>query len=139
MSFRVPAMPLAVNIWRVGNNVANPPDVVTVCNLSPGKRTMTAFASLEGGNFSQPTLLMQALLPKGTDVRPAAGTPGSDQGDILEIPAATGRFYTAVGVDDVGRGFSNEYRLAEIAPMDNIWRTAFGNPNACPPWPMPIP
>lgn len=44
---------------------------------------------------------------------------------IVEVPQGTGRYYMVVWVDDVGKGFVNEYRQAQIQKMR--------------PWPIPIP
>jgi hypothetical protein len=103
MAFTVPAMPLAVNIWRHGTGVTNPPDVVTVGNLTPGTR--------DAHTETTPPALMFLLLPARTDIR-ALLSAGSQ--DFVEVPAGTGRHYIVFFVDDVARGFANEYRRAEL-------------------------
>jgi hypothetical protein len=51
-------------------------------------------------------------LPKLTDVR---GTNGFGGGaDIVEVPSLSGRFYQVRAVEDIGKGFDNEYRQALI-------------------------
>jgi hypothetical protein len=69
----------------------------------------------------------QLLLPAGTDIRDWACWDGlaMDQPDVVEAPRGTGRYYTVIQVDDVAKGFPNEYRVAFIA------KGAY--------WPIPIP
>lgn len=54
-------------------------------------------------------MLMELLLPAGTDVRAPwnAGKP-----DLVECPAGSGRFYAVAWVDDIGKNFPNEHRIA---------------------------
>jgi hypothetical protein len=61
---------------------------------------------------------MSLLLPKGTDIR---GPQDSVAADNVEVPAFSGRWYRVVAVDDVGKGFSNEYRNAAIFAVDRLW------------------
>jgi hypothetical protein len=142
MPYVVPAMPLAVNIW-IANNVANPPDVVTVGNLSPGKRgnvnasPVTTNATL-GATVGQ-GLYMELLCPKLTDIR---GCQNAGLECVVECPASSGRFYLVIWVDDVGKGFANEHRLAIMVQCNELMVAAttfisiFGN---VPPWPSPLP
>lgn len=113
MAFRVPNFNLVVNIWR-RNGVAGVyalPDVVTAGNLSHGRRVMvSAFA----GNSP-----MELLLPKLTDIRAVWNAVVYD---VVEVPAGSQRFYQVTHVDDVAKGFANEYRLATIVYEPN------GNP-----------
>jgi hypothetical protein len=67
---------------------------------------------------------MFLLLPPGTDIR--SGVLGT--ADDVEVPAGSGRFYEVEFVDDVGKGFANEYRVALL-----IQTTAWGA------WPLPYP
>jgi hypothetical protein len=53
----------------------------------------------------------EVLLPSRTDVRDQLTSGGTD---VIECPAGTGRYYTVGLVDDVARGFDNEYRLAYV-------------------------
>jgi hypothetical protein len=41
--------------------------------------------------------------------------------DTVEVPAGSGRYYAILAVDDVARGFENEYRLALAEPAYNLW------------------
>lgn len=65
---------------------------------------------------------MFLLLPKGTDIR---STVCGVAPDVVEVPAGTGRYYSVEMVDDVARGFANEYRFAMVLQLKN--------------WPAPIP
>ena len=65
---------------------------------------------------------MWLLVPTGTDIRDFK-TGGS--GDTVEVGAGTGRFYVVCWVDDIGGGFANEHRFAELV--------------AVAPWPVPYP
>jgi len=73
------------------------------------------------------------LVPAGTDLRDSGCT---GLADLVELPATSGRWYYVAYVDDVAKGFANEYRqgiLVKVvaggaAPLAN-----FVN------WPTPIP
>src|ERR1700687_3457715 len=113
MPFRVPTFNLAVNIWRSTNSVYAAPDVQTNGNLSPAGKGYPVRAI--GMLASTPSNYMLLRLPAGTDIRPTAN---SVAGDTVECPAGSKRFYTVTGVDDVARGFPNQYRFAEaFAPQ----------------------
>lgn len=108
MAFKTPTMNLAVNIWH-GNTIppTGPPDVVTVGNLRPLYTGNVVVQMLAASVRYCSTL----ALPKGTDVRPRGGlTDGFHVQDKLEVPAGSGRYYACEEVEDVGRGFPNEYR-----------------------------
>jgi hypothetical protein len=79
------------------------------CNLALGRRIQQAgndyTNQLYGG--AAPSL----LLPPGTDIRDDSCVSGRD---VVEVPAASGRWYFVSLVDDVGKGFPNEYRIASI-------------------------
>lgn len=112
MPYIVPQMPLTVFIWR-GPPAYPPvglPVVVTVCNLTPGRRVMLP--------SQVPASVMEALLPALTDVRAADPLTGND---VVEIPATSGRYYKVVGVDDIGKGFPNEHRIAWIEAHPIAW------------------
>jgi len=121
MSFNVPHFNLTCNVWRSGNPPPGVPDITPDCNLMFGRKV----SSYQGVISVPNEPLMSLLLPVGTDIRgPQCAAP-----DVaVEVPAGSGRFYTIVGVDDSGKGFSNESRVAILA-----WTSAFGF------WPSPIP
>jgi hypothetical protein len=51
------------------------------------------------------------------DVR--AAHPGA-RADVVEVPAFSLRFYLVASVDDVAKGFDNEYRAAAIQSLESI-------------------
>jgi len=121
VAYVIPEMPLEYNLWRSGNAPPAAPDVTRFCNLAMGRRV-----SSYQGVISFPTEpIMSLLVLAGEDIRgPQCGAPDV----VIEVPANTGRFYQILGVDDIGKGFLNEHRVALLS-----WTTAFG------PWPSPIP
>jgi len=81
------------------------------CNLAWGKRCQVGpqFDAAADQLTGQPQMVL--LLPAGTDVRSKII---SGQGDIVEVPASSGRWYGVFGVDDLGKGFPNEHRGAYV-------------------------
>jgi len=121
--FTTPTFNLPVNIWRYQfPPPAGLPDVVTVANLQSFKRTQNW---LPDSTFLPSVYCSMAylLLPAGTDVQSTAENPLG--GDTVECPAGSGRFYGVWHVDDVAKGFANEYRVAVLQKY--------------PGWPVPIP
>jgi hypothetical protein len=127
MAFILPTFNLTVNIWRRTNPVGNPPDVVVLGNLTHGKRVSQINYIL--GNPVIACFEMYLLLPKLTDIRGQFN--GTFTGDVVECPGGTLRYYDAVFVDDVAKGFPNEHRLAVI--------TQHHGSGLVPNWPLPIP
>lgn len=73
------------------------------------------------------------LLPPLTDIRDASCNGFSD---VVEVPSASGRWYVVMYVDDVAKGFANEYRTANLVKMGpDAIPTAVNFPY----WPTPIP
>lgn len=101
------------------------------CNLALGRRVQQQ--GNDYANLSYGPAAPNLLLPLGTDVRDGANASGQD---IVECPAGTGRWYQVTAVDDVGKGFSNEYRLAALCKI-----SAFLDPTKYSGlfWPTPIP
>lgn len=112
-SHKAPKLPLMCNIWRGNNGPPAAPLLTPSCQLLWGA-THTYVAVVPA--TVNTTLLRSLYLPMGTDIRP---TQVPNAGDIVEVPAASGRFYTCVAVDDVAKGFANEFRLALIQPQGN--------------------
>jgi hypothetical protein len=54
---------------------------------------------------------MKMRVPAGTDLR---GNLSTTQRDLVEVPAGSGRYYEVWVVDDVAKGFFNEYRQGLI-------------------------
>lgn len=118
MSFTVPTFNIMCNIYRQAALPPNPPAVVVACNLAWGRRVHQT-------NSGFTVAVMELLLPAHTDIR---GHMWAGPADVVEVPAGTGRWYGVAAVDDAGRGFTNEHRIALIA------QTA-----AIVPWPAPYP
>jgi hypothetical protein len=131
MAFSVPVFPLVCDVYR-GPWVSRALAFSTPANLAFGRRV--GFAETELIPQLQPLVnIYQLLLPAVTDVRDFSNaiTP-----DVVEVPAGSGRWYGVGSVDDVGKGFSNEYRLVIIT---KIYEQL--DPAAYPGlfWPVPIP
>lgn len=107
MSFSVPTFNLTVNIWRNGLGPPLAPSVVSVANLCMGRRVQPAGGSGSAGFDCNMTL----LLPPGTDIRDGIRSAAAD---LVEAPAGSLRFYSVDWVDDAGKGFPNEHRVAFI-------------------------
>jgi hypothetical protein len=98
------------------------PRLVVGANLQQGRSSrFYIFNSVEGATFDGVTTPW-ILVPKLTDVR-AANLGGA--ADMLELPLGSGRWYYALAVDDIGKGFGNEHRFVIAAQLG--------------PWPVPIP
>jgi hypothetical protein len=121
--FTLPTFNLTCNIWNGTNPLSQPPDVISVCNLAFGRRTAAKDESDTGGISSG--YYMYLLLPAGTDIR-AEGVGLTSS--AVECPAASGRYYHTYWVDDSGKGFPNEHRVAVLVQTVN-----YGV------WPSPIP
>lgn len=67
-------------------------------------------------------MTMNLLLPKGVDVR---GPQDTVSFDMAEVPAGSGRWYRVVGVDDVGKGFTNEHRTASLYALGGSWTAPY--------------
>lgn len=75
----------------------------------------------------------QLLLPALTDVRDFSCLSGND---VVEVPAGSGRWYQVMSVDDAGKGFSNEHRIAWICKISDR-SNSVDFPGLY--WPTPIP
>lgn len=108
------------------------------CNLAMGKRVyannVLADFTVIGTPYAfglSPVLLVPAL----SDLRShMQGVPP----DLVQVPAGSGRWYEVRDVEDVGKGFPNEYRAALLAKayevpgvQDPIYEGLF--------WPIPMP
>lgn len=120
--YNVPTFNLTCNIWRNAAFGGPPTYAAVPCNLAMGRRVRLPQVFLPPDPTDSFAPVMQLLLPARTDVQDSASAVDAD---IVEVPAGTGRYYVVNDVDDVGRGFANEYRLAGLLKM--------------PPWPAPIP
>lgn len=119
MAFRLPTFNLAVSIWHEGSNTDDPPDVECMGNLAYGKRVNTI---TDGGTgFYHQSQGVYLLVPAGTDVRDNIRSAAQD---VVEVPASSGRFYRVLYVEDAGKGFPNEHRVATLFP-DGGWPTPY--------------
>ena len=79
------------------------------CALQFGRKSQGAIGSIfETGPAY---VSMYLLLPPLTDIR---GVQVSVVWDWVECPAGSGRFYAVSYVDDIGKGYPNEHRCAEV-------------------------
>lgn len=134
MAYRLPSFNLPSAIWRHTSPVAAAPDVLAPCNLSLGRRV----TMIDGTNGDW-SLQADFLLPKLTDVRPDVTNVFPTRADCIEVPRGSGRYYVVLTVDDVAKGFANEYRLATGVQVNNTVLARIGNPWAAPLWPFPFP
>lgn len=123
MSFALPSFPLLCNIStcdvpNVPGVPHNPPRLMAVpCNLAWGRRSN----SMSTGGTNVAGVIVSAtdlLLPPRTDVR---GPQDTISADMIECPRGSGRWYFVTAVDDVGKGFPNEYRIAVIIALAGSW------------------
>lgn len=106
MAYKTPTFNLTANYWHAGGPPYPPPGqpLGTPCQL---RMYRTAFMMTANTLGSPSTIAV--LVPKGTDVRSAKISGGA--ADTFEIPAGSRRFYAVLAVDDVAKGFLNEYRM----------------------------
>lgn len=120
MAYTLPTFNLIVNLWHGGAVPPAPPDVVTVGNLTPGRRNITPYYLVPVGADAPANMWL--LLPRGTDVRDGKAVSGAD---LAEVPAGSGRYYNVDFVDDLASGFANEHRFCQLRGIG--------------PWPVPFP
>jgi hypothetical protein len=134
MAFSVPTFNLPVNVFDGDIFPVVTPRLVTVGNLAMGRRQNWPNSSDQFigtvTSGQQPIL----LLPSGTDVRDAST---GRQPDFIECPAGSGRFYQIGSVEDTGKGFPNEYRVATIFKIFQSSQGTGSFPGLF--WPTPIP
>jgi hypothetical protein len=120
MAFSLPVFNLTCNI-STGTHPGGIPRGTSPCNLAFGRRIFTP-ATTQGWPVTAAGFFMQLLLPALTDIRSlhSAGT-----ADSVEVPAGTGRWYDVIAVEDAGKGFANEHRVAWLLPLTG--------------WPVPMP
>lgn len=134
MAFTIPTFNLTASIWRIAGNgkAYATPDVSTLCNLSPGRRSMlgqiSVLSAVDEG------VVMELLCPALTDIR--ADWNAIDR-DLVEVPAGSHRFYLVIWVDDVAKGFPNEYRLAFLQYVRTGSASGFTGGHIAAPVPLP--
>jgi hypothetical protein len=95
----LPDFNLTCNMWRPPAIVTDPPTDIFNCQLYVAPKGFLDITP------SQPTLWVPPIwlrLPPLTDLRP---------GDEVECPAGSGRTYVTRWVEDLHKGFPNEYRV----------------------------
>jgi hypothetical protein len=110
MPFTVPVFNLNINIWHAGFGPPGPPSVAVLGNLQWGRKRGVVVG---WGGTTGPQHTMWLLLPALTDIRGDFEN-APLQGDLVEAPAGSGKYYVTRYVDDVAKGFANEYRCAII-------------------------
>jgi hypothetical protein len=124
MAYRLPTFNLTCNIWTGNGPILYPTipaghhRLAVSCQLTYGRRvTSTTPGPPEvGPNATEMQMCLQ--VPKLTDIRGPQDVGGPD---IVEVPAGSSRWYTVLGVDDIGKGFANEHRTAVIGAIPNTW------------------
>lgn len=114
MAYRPPVLNLACNIytgpWHTrALRIADEP-----CNLALGKGVRLASADGFSNDFA---FLMTLYLGAGVDVRSSMN--GYIE-DLVECPAGSSRWYQVIAVDDSGKGFPNESRVALLHPISEV-------------------
>lgn len=130
MAYSLPTFNLNVDIYSVVAGL-KAYRLTSVCNLAMGKRVSQV---LSGGMESSSGygITPQLLLPALTDIRDVfCGV----EPDVVECPAGSGRWYGVTLVDDIGKGFPNEHRVATLAKVAVYFEVGVDVPN----WPIPIP
>lgn len=115
MGYSVPRMDLTARVWTFGSGPPALPRLSTPCQLR-GVSSTVAVAFNPSFGFTMPMLL---CVPEGTDLRDASTLSGKD---LIEVPAGSGRTYQVQYVDDIAKGFSNEWRFAIITKV-GLWPT----------------
>lgn len=130
-NYVIPVFNVNVAFWRFGTSIANPPDVLALGNLSPGK----IVSGDKGSDASPIGQSMWLRLPKGTDAQDLKNGVGPD---TCECPYTSGRFYVVEIVDDIGGGFANEHRFAVLGGV-GTWPTPFPTVGGFTPIVPPVP
>ena len=121
MAYRLPNFNIQCRVNRFvagpyppGGPVAG--SVASVCQLAtshyPGQVFPTGFIGSK----------VLIKLPKLTDIRTTG--PGPTNPDLVEVPLGSGLWYSVMAVQDIGKGFANEYRVAILSAMQttlNLW------------------
>lgn len=130
MAYTVPTFNLTANIFRFsGGTYSNVGS--TVCNLAMGRRI--GWQEYAGDASTFYGLTPALLVPAGTDLR---DTSCQVNPDVVEVPAGSGRWYCCSCVDDIGKGFANEHRVATLQKVG--WYTPWTTWGFSA-WPFPIP
>lgn len=116
MAFRPPDFNLTCNVYTAANFLMPARIAGQACQLRSPQHVHEGSVSTSGAGL---TFAMHLLFPVGTDIRDNFQVAGHDG---IECPAGSGCQYQVLSVNDVGKGFTNEYRLA-IASKTGVWPT----------------
>jgi hypothetical protein len=132
MAFTLPVFNLPVDIYSGPWLTRSLRLAGVLGNLAFGKRVEELFGSFGPAATSPAGQLSILLLPPLTDIR---STIQVAQPDLIEIPSGSGRWYQAMSVEDIGKGFSNEHRMAFVGQVSHfIDPVFFAGLN----WPVPM-
>lgn len=123
MAFSPPTFNLLCDVYTFGTYPIGPPRLAGISCQWRGIGKMTAVQSLNQIAFF--SVLTEILLPIGTDVRGDFETPINNPDTIVLSPGSLDLPFQTADVTDVGKGFTNEYRVAFVYKLA--------------PWPVPIP
>jgi len=116
MPYLTPRMPLDAAVWTNGSPPPAPPRIASIpCQL----KGPTHHGTYERVFAFPGSFIWYALVPKESDIRDQFNTGGADR---MEIPAGSGRYYQVAWVDDIAKGFPNEYRLVLVYKL-GTWPT----------------
>jgi hypothetical protein len=101
---------LLANVYTFGTWPGAPRMVNVPCQLRAAEHITSGFGEPLGNSQAA---LPAVLFPTLTDVRDQFCAPINNPDDV-EVPAGSGRIYAVVNVDDVAKGFTNEYRIAYV-------------------------
>lgn len=107
-NFRKPTYNLAALVWTGGSGPPGPARLLTPCAL---RSRIFGIVSARPAVLGLVRIL---LVPPKTDLRGLFQTAAND---TVEVPQGSGRFYTVADVDDVARGYANEFRIATLLPV----------------------
>jgi hypothetical protein len=133
MGFPSPTFNVLCNVWRWAAWTASYPPTVPVPSLT----MMGNLAQGEKVVANAGALLQFLSVAKLSDIRDGFKeqlVTNNYRGDVVEVPAGSGRYYVCVWVDDIAKGFANEYRRASLYPQSAISYAV-----STPAWPVPYP
>ena len=123
MAFVLPTFNLTCDIGNVAFPLGGPARIVNEpCQLRGPNPNNAINATAGTAGFIAIVLLLGPLV----DIRDPFNLP-INNGDYVEVPSGTGRYYRVAIVDDIGKGFPNEHRFAVLIKVQGF------------PWPTPSP
>lgn len=103
--------------FALGANPVGPFILVgTPCNLAYSRRVHPTTQAIAPVVFPE---AMYLLLPIGTALK-GRGSYAVKNGDAVEVPQGSGRWYSTISVDKVALGFTNEHVCALIVQPVNL-------------------